>query len=40
MPVSFFVDPKIAEDRNAGDVTAITLSYTFFRAPTRQARAN
>lgn len=31
MPVSFWVDPRIAEDPNTRDVTAITLSYTFFR---------
>lgn len=33
MPVSFFVDPEILEDRNLDDVTDIALSYTFFRAP-------
>jgi cytochrome c oxidase assembly protein subunit 11 len=32
MPVSFFVDPKILEDRNLDEVTTITLSYTFYRA--------
>ena len=30
--VSFFVDPEILEDRNLDEVTAITLSYTFFRS--------
>ena len=32
MPVSFFVDPEIAEDPNVRDVGTITLSYTFFRS--------
>ena len=32
MPVVFQVDPEILEDENARDVTAITLSYTFYRS--------
>ena len=31
MPVSFWVDPRIAEDPNTSDVREITLSYSFFR---------
>ncbi len=30
--ISFYVDPAIAQDRNLDEVTAITLSYTFFRS--------
>jgi cytochrome c oxidase assembly protein subunit 11 len=37
MPVTFFIDPTIAEDPNLEDVTTITLSYTFFRADDQSA---
>ena len=37
MPVSFFIDPAIAEDENLADVTTVTLSYTFFQAEDQSA---
>lgn len=39
MPVSFFVDPDMAEDRSARTVTQITLSYTFFPVAPKRAAA-
>lgn len=30
MPVSFFIDPKIMEDRDLAALETITLSYTFY----------
>ena len=32
MPVTFFVDPEIANDKRLEEVKEITLSYTFFEA--------
>lgn len=32
MPVVYFVDPSMAQDREMDDVSVITLSYTFFPA--------
>jgi cytochrome c oxidase assembly protein subunit 11 len=32
MPLSFWVDPRIAEDPNTRGIRTITVSYTFFRS--------
>lgn len=32
MPVMFYIDPSIADDRNMDDVKTITLSYSFFES--------
>lgn len=30
MPVTFFIDPTIEQDKNVQDISVMTLSYTFF----------
>lgn len=37
LPVLFYVDPKIASDPDAKEVTQITLSYTYFGQPGQNA---
>lgn len=32
MPVQFYIDPEIADDKSVDDVKVLTLSYTFFEA--------
>ncbi|HEY1723626.1 MAG TPA: cytochrome c oxidase assembly protein [Magnetospirillaceae bacterium] len=39
MPVSFYIDPKIANDKDTFDVKTITLSYTFYRSHNQTAGA-
>ena len=37
MPVSFFVDPEMVDDAEAGGLNSITLSYTMHRADLPEA---
>ena len=36
MPVVFYVDPEFASDPDMEDVSVITLSYTFYKAETKE----
>ena len=41
MPLTFFVSPDMVDDRDAGRIRDITLSYTFFRSDAQKsARAD
>jgi cytochrome c oxidase assembly protein subunit 11 len=40
MPVTFFIDPKIADDPNTAEVGTITLSYTFYKSRDQSFSAN
>lgn len=39
MPVTFYVDPEIVEDKDGKFVEAITLSYTFYEIELEEAQA-
>ena len=39
MPVQFFIDPSIADERDLNKLKMLTLSYTFYPAPEAQALA-
>lgn len=39
MPVAFYIDPEIMNDRSMDDVSTITLSYTFFESATKELDA-
>ncbi len=39
MPVTFYVDPEIVEDRDGKYVDVITLSYTFYEIPLEETQA-
>ncbi len=37
MPVSFYIDPELANDPNMDHIRTLTLSYTFYRQPKPEA---
>lgn len=40
MPVSFFIDSSIEDDREMSDIKVLTLSYTFFRYKSYKQKNN
>jgi cytochrome c oxidase assembly protein subunit 11 len=40
MPVTFFLDPKLVDDRDVNGLPEVTLSYSFFAAPAKATAAN
>lgn len=40
MPVSFFIDPQIVADKEAGPTTHLTLSYTFYPVASKPGLAS
>lgn len=40
MPVVFYVDPELVDDRDAGRIRNITLSYTFYQTELPEAQAS
>jgi cytochrome c oxidase assembly protein subunit 11 len=40
MPVTFFVDPEMVDDAEAGGLKSITLSYTMHRADLPEAEVS
>jgi cytochrome c oxidase assembly protein subunit 11 len=36
MPVLFYIDPSIADDKHMSDVKTITLSYSFFKSDSKE----
>ncbi len=39
MPVFFYIDPKINQDKRLGRLNEITLSYTFFQTEVEEDEA-
>jgi len=39
MPVVFYVDPKMLDDKDANDISEITLSYTFYPVDPQNTRS-